>query len=277
MIDADYHVHPGYSKDASGSIEDYCKRALKIGIKELCFTPHLDLDPFRAEMDDWVRVKGRIMAMRSDWLSHYLNEVEEMQEKYGPKGLRLKAGVEVDYAPHMENELRRVISDYPFDYVLGAIHCLDHIAISSSKENELYFKGKDLDEVLRHYFSVMEKAVRSGLFDAMAHFDGYRKYGIRHFGEEILLPNRALVEPVLELMAKNSVGLEANASAYRRGQEEPYPGKQILIWAKEAGVHVLACGSDCHLAGDLGKGLERVCSLLKELGFPPTHGFSRRA
>lgn len=274
---ADYHVHPGYSKDASGTIEEYCERAVEIGLEEICFTPHLDIDPARAELDDWIKIKGRIVSMRSDWLSHYFDEADVAEKRYEKDGLRLRRGIEVDYAPHVEHELRGIISNYPFDYVLGAIHCLDHIAISARAESDSYFRGKTMDKVLTDYFSAMSEAISSGLFDCIAHFDGYRKYGIRHFGDKILSPKRDAVEPVLRLMADSGVGLEINSAAFRQGQKEPYPGLEILAWAKEAEVGVLTCGSDCHSVEDLGEGLDRTHRILKELGFPPTCSFSRRA
>ncbi len=272
---ADYHIHPHYSKDASGSVEQYCERAVEIGLTEICFTPHLDIDPERAEIDDWVKVGGRIVSMRSDWLSYYLAEVEELKEQYERKGLSLRAGIEIDYAPRIEDELRRIVSDHPFHYVLGAVHCLDHIAISARAESQSYFRGKTMDEVLTAYFVAMKQAVGSGLFDCIAHFDGYRKYGLHHFGSQILSPKRDLVEPVLQLMADNGVGLEINTSAFRHGQEEPYPGRAILTWAKEIGVRVPCCGSDCHSVDDLGEGLEAAHQILKELQFPPINSFTR--
>jgi len=272
---ADYHVHPGYSKDASGSIREYSERAVEIGLEEICFTPHLDIDPERAQLDDWIRVGGKVVSMRSNWLTLYLNEVEELRDEFESKGLRLRIGIEIDYAPDIEDELKEIIYQHPFDYVLGAVHCLDHIAISSGAESALYFRGKSLDEVLIHYFSSLSQAVSSGLFDCIAHFDGYRKYGLHHFGAEILSPPRDLVEPVLRLMMVEEVGLEINTSAFRHGQEEPYPGKVILTWAKEIGVPVLACGSDCHSVKDLGEKLDEAQRILKELGFPKTSSLKR--
>ncbi len=276
MMKADYHVHPDYSKDASGSVRDYCERAVEMGLEEICFTPHLDIDPERAEIDDWIKVGGAIVSMRSNWLTYYLNEVEELRKKYESKGLRLRTGIEVDYAPGIEAELGGIVSEYPFDYVLGAVHCLDHVAISARDESAHYFRDKTLDEVLTNYFRAMSQAVSSGLFDCMAHFDGYRKYGIRAFGKPILAPRRELVQPVLGLMADGEVGLEVNASAFRHGQDEPYPGKTILTWARETGVSVLTCGSDCHSVDQLGEGLDRARRILEELGLPATQSFRSR-
>jgi histidinol-phosphatase (PHP family) len=37
----DYHIHPNYSIDAEGEVEDFCKAALNAGLKEIAFTESL--------------------------------------------------------------------------------------------------------------------------------------------------------------------------------------------------------------------------------------------
>jgi len=52
----DYHVHPDYSLDATGSVQEHCRRAVELGLAEICFTTHFDADPAFAREDGWVRV-----------------------------------------------------------------------------------------------------------------------------------------------------------------------------------------------------------------------------
>ena len=59
----DCHVHPDFSLDASGTIEEYCEKALQIGLKGICFTSHFDIDPERKEIDAFMRVKGKITPL----------------------------------------------------------------------------------------------------------------------------------------------------------------------------------------------------------------------
>ncbi|HHX94976.1 MAG TPA: PHP domain-containing protein, partial [Clostridia bacterium] len=55
----DYHVHPDYSIDASPvKIRQYCRRALELGIVEICFTTHVELDPVRKEKDNFALLNG---------------------------------------------------------------------------------------------------------------------------------------------------------------------------------------------------------------------------
>jgi histidinol-phosphatase (PHP family) len=263
--EADYHVHPGYSLDATGTVDQYCRRALKLGLKEICVTTHYDSDPFRKDMDPFMQLNGKIVPLSADSVQRYLDDVREAEKKYHPAGLTVKAGLEVDYAPHLEEKLRRELTGFDLDYRLGAVHCLDHIAITASAEAEAYFKNKSAGEMLSEYYTVLRRAVQSGLFDVIAHLDIYRKYGLGFYGEEILSGHTGLVEPVLELMVKYDVGMEINTGVLRRGHKEFCPGLEILDLALRTGVKIAAFGSDAHRVEELGQGIHEAYLHVEEL------------
>jgi histidinol-phosphatase (PHP family) len=148
---------------------------------------------------------------------------------------------------------------------MGAVHCLDHIAISASNEAVRYFKKKSAGEMISEYYKALKMAVESGLFDVMAHLDIYKKYGLGYFGEEVLSGHRGLVEPVLELMVQNNVGMEINAGVLRKGHKEFCPGTEILNMALKMGVKISAFGSDAHKVDQLGEGIREAYLLVEEL------------
>ena len=41
----DYHLHTDNSFDSTARMEDYCRRAIEIGLAEIAFTEHYDLNP----------------------------------------------------------------------------------------------------------------------------------------------------------------------------------------------------------------------------------------
>jgi len=252
---ADYHIHPDYSKDATGSIDEYCRRALELGLDEICFTTHYDRDPFRKEIDPFMRVDGEILPVSEEVVGRYIQDVRQANERYRPQGLSVKAGLEVDYAPHYEPTLRDDLTRFNLDYILGAVHCLDHLAITASEEAASCFKHRSMESLVTEYYRVLNQAVESGLFDVMAHLDIYRKHGLDYYGERILTAHRGLVEPVLEAMAKHDVGLEINTGILRRGHDEPSPGLEIVDLAVSMGVRITAFGSDAHRVEQLGEGI----------------------
>jgi histidinol-phosphatase (PHP family) len=262
---ADYHVHPGYSLDATGTVDQYCRRALELGIEEICFTTHYDSDPCRKDIDPFVQVDGEIVPLSAESIKGYTDDVRRAGEKYGPSGLAVRVGLEVDFAPHMEEKLRRELIQFDLDYRLGAVHCLDHIAITASNEAEEYFKTKSAVQMLSEYYGVLQRAVQSGLFEVMAHLDIYRKYGLSFYGEEILTGHAGLVEPVLELMAENDVGIEINTGVLRKGHKEFCPALELVKLALEKGVKIAAYGSDAHRVDQLGEGIKEAYLEVEQL------------
>ncbi|MGB8657907.1 MAG: histidinol-phosphatase [Candidatus Zixiibacteriota bacterium] len=265
LDEADWHVHPDYSLDAEGSIDQYCQKALELGLKEICFVTHYDSDPFRKDDDPFMRIDGKIVPLSKESVETYLDDVRRAQKKFSPEGLSVKAGLEIDYSPHIEDKLRQDLSFLDLDYLLGAVHCLDHVAISASNEAERYFERKNLEEMVEEYYGSLMHAVESGLFDAMAHLDIYKKYGLRFYGGRILTAHHGLVEPVLKLMAKSDVGMEINTGVLRKGHDEFCPGREILEMVLEAGVSIAAFGSDAHAIEDLGKGIEEAYVMVERL------------
>jgi histidinol-phosphatase (PHP family) len=122
-----------------------------------------------------------------------------------------------------------------------------------------------MEETIEEYYKVLKQTVGSGLFDAIAHLDIYKKYGLGFYGEKILTAHSGLVEPVLELMVKNNVGMEINTGVLRRGHKEFCPGLEILNLALRMGVNIVALGSDAHKIEHLGKGIEEAYMLVERL------------
>lgn len=259
----DYHVHPYYSLDAEGTVDEYCRKALSLGLTEVGFTPHLELDLHRSALDDKVRLGDSVVPMRSDWIRIFAQDVERAREKYP---LELRVGIEVGYDEEIEGELKELLKRYPFDFCLGAIHCLDHVAITDRREYELYYRKRSVREVLSSYFTELDKAIRSQLFDAIAHIDVYKKYGMGYYGEEILELEREFIFDALALMVRHDVALEVNTAGLRRVGDF-YPPESILKSGAEMGVEKVIIGSDCHEVEQLARGVEQAVGLVRSVGF----------
>jgi histidinol-phosphatase (PHP family) len=267
----DYHVHSDYSIDATGAVAEFCDRALKLGLREICFTQHYDLEPLER-----ARLNGRLVPMDSDWLDHYLDDVEKARDVYKGTGLKIKFGVEVGCSHRYLKEIGKNLKQYSFDYVIGSIHYLDEMRISEPTETWLRFRGLSAREVCRRYYLEMERVVKTGLFDAIGHFDIYKKYGARFFGEDIFHGYEGLVEPIFDHMASNSIGLEVNTQCFRKGLSEPSPSEEILKIAKERGIRVITLGSDCHSVAQLGMDLDKAVRIVENAGFQHIYTFTLR-
>jgi histidinol-phosphatase (PHP family) len=266
----DCHVHPDFSLDAQGKIEEYCNKAKELGLSGLCFTPHLELDPLRPR-DDQVRLSGQIVSMRSGWLDEYEGQVEAARRKF-PE-LFIGLGIEIGYTPGLEDLFRSIVNAHQFDLVLGAIHCLRHISITDDDEYESYFQDRSPKEICEDYFALLKLAIESEIFDVIAHLDVYKKYGVDK--ERLSDEARPFLGPTLKLMAQKGVGLEINTAGLRKGPGETYPSRAILSQAQAEGIKTITLGSDAHRVEDLGKGLLEAEQLAESLGFNST-SFRRR-
>jgi len=267
----DYHIHPGYSIDAEPcSITDYCSRAVATGLTEICFTPHLEVDPVRRHLDWFVRDKGRVLPMEDlKWLDSYFKDIEAARLEWGGQGLTVQAGLEVGYDLGLEKTIERVVSGYPFDFVLGSVHCLEHLAISSLRDSKLYFPGKELGQVVQEYFNTLEEAVNSELFDCIGHVDLYRRYGCLYFSEEVLQAHEGIAAPLFKKIAEKGMGLEINTSSLRRGHNDFHPTGAMTEMAIRSGVRIFTVGSDAHRLDELGCGVEAALKKLSDLGIKP--------
>ncbi|NMB34828.1 MAG: histidinol-phosphatase [Firmicutes bacterium] len=265
-VKTDYHIHPDYSPDASpASIRDYCCRAVELGLAEICFTTHVELDPVRREVDNFVIVNGRrVSVFNPRWLDNYFTEISRAQREFKGAGLNVKAGVEVGYCPGTEKDIENITANHPFDYVLGAVHCINHVAISSRQESPHYFRHNSITELGRDYFGTLKEAVNTGLFDCIAHLDLYRRYGTKYYGSDVFTVHRGFIEPIFKEMARRGMGLEINTSSRRRGLKEFHPCREIVALAAEAGIEIFTVGSDAHAPEQLGEHIGQALSLLAE-------------
>ncbi len=58
MIDS--HLHTGITIDASGTMEDYCKKAVELGYKYICFTNHMEMDDALSGVYDYAMYDGDV-------------------------------------------------------------------------------------------------------------------------------------------------------------------------------------------------------------------------
>ena len=273
----DYHVHPDYSIDASPvKIRDYCQKALELELREICFTTHVELDPVRREKDNFINVNGeRVSVFNYTWLDSYFAEIARAQDEFKHTNLKVKAGIEIGYNRGCEKHVEKIVNNYPFDFVMGAIHCLNHIAISSMLESSRYFQSKSLGELRTDYFTTLQEAVNTGFFDSIAHVDLYLRYGIRNYGPGVLTIHRGAVEPVFSEMSRRGMGLEINTSSRRRGLKEFHPAGEMLALAVKSGIKIFTVGSDAHSLEDLGGYINEALEILKEYKLR-NHVFNRR-
>lgn len=262
---SDHHVHPDYSFDAEGSIEDYCRMAFNIGLKEICFTTHYDADPARIDHEGFMIIDGQKEKLSDEAVGHYLDDIKKATDKYGHFGLVVEGGLEFGYFPGCEKLVSHLHSKFRLDYRLGAVHSIDGLCICYKEEAQKLFSKYTLAQMADRYFETVDQCAATGVFDCLAHLDIYRRYGLEYYGDEILTIHRGRIEKLFETMIKYEVGYELNTSAIRHGHNEYYPNMEIVNQARSAGARLISLGSDAHRPDDLALDFDVATAVAYEL------------
>jgi histidinol-phosphatase (PHP family) len=266
---SDFHIHPSYSIDGAGTIRQYCDRAIELGIRHICFTTHYDSNPSRVEQDGYWHDNGARVRMSDSLLEKYLSEIEKAQVFFAEFGLSIYKGLEIDYFPGVEKEAERVKANFPLDFVIGSVHCLEDVGISDKNEAPAYFNHKTLDQMIDDTIALQIGAAECRLFDTIAHLDYYVRYSRQYYGDSIDLVEPARFDPLFKVLLRNNVGIEINTSPYRYGKSGFHPAERILERAISQGVVISSVGSDSHKPANLGLGIADAFAFLERHNIAP--------
>ncbi len=260
----DYHVHSNTSKDSKAEIKDYCRRAIELGISEICFTNHHEWPEIAGDLED-----DGGYTLSEDAFERYHAEVEKARELF--PGLKVLFGVEIGYKEGHEADIRKYVEDHDFDFVLVSYHWLDGIPLPDSTY-EHNFSRQELLGIYKKYFQGLKNIVRMGCFDSLAHLDVFaRSLGGLEFADY-----KAILYDFIDEMKNHEICFELNTSGWRRHTKEQHPNSDILKALFEKGIRNVTIGSDCHKVEELGFMLESGKRLLKETGFKEFCTFEKR-
>ncbi|MFW5998784.1 MAG: histidinol-phosphatase [Bacillota bacterium] len=245
MYIVDYHTHPfGHGeKNMNKSVyTDYIKQAIRNNVKELGFSDH----------DDYF--------YKIDW-----NLLFELKEK---SDLKIKIGMEFDYIPEEEKNIRKKIEKISFDYCIGSVHKIgdwefDHPAYKNEYNN------RSIESIYMDYYDLLKKAVKSDLFDIIGHLDLIKIFNFKPENMDIM----DLVFPVLKLIKRYKMVIELNINGLNKPVEEMYPSERILKKAEEMEIPITT-GSDAHNYKRVGNDLKKAYNILTDIGYKTVATFS---
>ena len=256
----DYHIHTPLCQHAVGELEEYVDAAILKGLEEIGFADHIPLPHNLAS-----RVR-----MREDELEYYVNEVSRLQHAY--KGdISIKLGLEADFIEGIEDYIEEITHRYPFDYILGSVHYFDADACQSSWDADI-ISELGVDTAVKRYFSLLQQAIRTGLYDCIAHFDVIKRSCVlipeEHYDE--------FVYDTLAMMGRHNLCIEINTSGFtHRGVTESYPGEKVIAQLNSFGVPVTV-NSDAHAPHHVGRHFDSVRPMLLRHGIRELVRFDKR-
>lgn len=254
----DYHTHHERCGHAVGKLEEYVQRGIELGLQRLGLSDHLPLihvDPASYYPE---------MAMPMAELPRYVEECLTLKERY--RGvIDLRVGLEADYIEGYEEQIREILSPYPWDYLIGSVHFLGEWDITDHRQVHGW-EGKDALEVYRLYYDAVKKSALSGLYDIIGHMDVIKRFGYGPQTPEGTAEVRTLELETLKVIADSGIAMELNASGLTKPCAEMFPAEHLLQEALKLGIP-LTLGSDAHDPAKLGDGLQEARSMLWHTGF----------
>ncbi len=258
----DYHNHTTRCGHASGTMEEYAERAVDAGLAEIGFSDHLYL---------YFLPPGRrdpTLAMREEELPEYVESVLKLRDRYAGR-IDVRLGLEADYFPGREEDLRSILQPYPWDYVYGSVHFLDDWGFDDPRHLDRYGDW-DIDELYAYYFGHVKSAARSGLFDVMGHLDLVKKFGHRAKKDV-----SALYCGVAATLKDSGVAVEVSTAGLRKPVGEIYPGPDLLAECARQGVPA-TMASDSHSPSEVARDLDKAVAALRAAGYDSFVRFDRR-
>jgi histidinol-phosphatase (PHP family) len=272
MIKADYHLHSSFSSDSETPMESQIEKAIELGLEEICFTEHMDLD--------YPKEYGEFNFS----IEEYFKKIKEMQEKYSGK-INIYKGVEFGLVPEIGERYDELANQHDFDFIIGSTHLYNNLDPYFSD----YWEGRTPYQGTMMYFEKILENIQNYInYDTLGHLDYIIRYQeIKENPErnKVLLFNNYsyseygdILDEILKHIIYQGKALEVNAAGYRYGLGAPNPQYSTLVRYKELGGELITIGSDAHKSEHLGYSYDKVEALLKEVGiryYATFHGRER--
>lgn len=242
----DYHMHSIVSFDGHDSGLQLVQAAKAAGLKEICFTDHLDYDPL-----------GKMGVLAFD-TARYNAEYDCLQME----GLKIRRGMEFGMTTDNRAQFKADLKRCPFDFVLGSIHFVDDLDVYF----EEYWHDKTVFEAERRYLEATLDCVRlHDDFDVLAHLTYIGKTSSHHAPRPVpFAEHRELIDEILKTVAQKGKGLEMNTSGVDRCGGF-LPTEDYFRRFKEFGGQIVTVGSDAHTATRVGQYSFEACEILKDI------------
>jgi len=254
-------MHSKYSIDGEMTMEEACLRAVELGLDEIAFTDHIDLD--WPDYDIEFNIQD---------LENYLSDIERLADRF--KGqLIIKKGIEIGLQPHVFEENSRIIQSYPFDFVIGSVHLVDRM----DPYLGAYYEGKTKEQSYRCYYQeILNLITDYDDFDVLGHLDYVRRYSPYPYNIEDAMLAFDIIEEILKTLINKGKGIEVNTSGYRHASQRPLPNFSVVRRYRELGGEIITIGSDAHKVEHLGYKLKDAVQKVKECGFHYLTSFEQR-
>lgn len=257
----DYHVHTNFSCDSSYDMEDVVKDAITLGLKEICFTDHVDYG-IKADWDD----ENPIIYRNNKIVYNvnypiYFKKIEELINKYKDE-INIKKGLEFGIQYHTIDKFQKLFNSYDLDFILLSIHQIGNSEFWTGEFQE----KKTIEECYDGYYNELFKVVQNYHdYSVLAHMDIMRRYVDDK--SDYFEYCKKDIEKILKYIIEDGKGIEVNTSSFLYKVDGLTPSIEIINLYHRLGGRIITIGSDSHGPERLGSHIKYIRKILKEIGF----------
>ena len=251
----DIHNHTTLCNHATGTTEEYIKRAIELKIDIFGFSEHAPMN-----FDQHYRLKLEDKEF-------YENDVLSLKEKY-KKDIKILLGYEVDYLKG-DYILDEVLNS-KVDYLIGSVHFINDGWGFDNPEFIGQYKSKNIDTIWEDYFEAITDMAKSNKFDIVGHLDLIKVFKFLPQKDIKSIANKALKQ-----IKKANMTIELNSAGFRKPIGEQYPSKELLELCYELDIPI-TFSSDAHSVEQVGLNYEKVTKIAKKIGYSKCTYFEQR-
>lgn len=253
MIDG--HVHLENGPLTKEYVYELIDGAILKGIDELQILDHTHrFKEFAPLYEPHRKIKAQDNWLNTDLrnsIYEYIELIEQMKKEKLP--IKVRFGLEVCYQPEEEDFLREILKIYNWDFLIGSIHAVYHIAYDSSWSLDELWHKYNVDDIYREYFNNSYKLVESDLFTQIGHPDTIKMFNI--------YPSYDLTdsfEKLAELCHKHNILVENNVGCYYRYHHKDMGLNDDVLKIFKKHQCKMITVSDAHYPKDVGSYIKDV-------------------
>lgn len=256
MIDG--HMHLEYGPLSKEYVLEFVNAAKKQGLDEIQILDHshrfIEFEPIYEELKQYEVQKKWLENKKMKFKDHLKDYVSLMQEvKKMDLPVKVSYGLEVCFVPKHEAYIKEILSQYPFDFVVGAIHSIDGILYDMNFSEDLLWSQYPVDHIYKRYYELVFDLIQSDLFSQLAHPDTIKLF--HYYPSYDLKPT---YHQLAKLLKQHHMKAENNTGCYYRYHHEDMGLSDTLLQIlKEHDVEIITA-SDAHQPSHVGMYIKEV-------------------
>lgn len=269
MTRQDFTLHTHTCEfDGKNTAAEMIAAARKAGFKTIGISNHFIVHP---------TIKHTKMfgaAVGGGYSSMYSSSFDEALEKFKPHydelsrlqdanpDIQILRGMEVDLFPTNQwaDGFAKSYEILKPDYLIGAGHFVEYAGTVCNVHDMAVVDPKTCDEMIKIYWSNIQRLAQSGMFNWLAHLDLPKK---KELGEQKKWDT--LKQETIDIIADAGIPVEINTSGYKLGTFQPYPGPKIQKMLAAHNIPVLL-SDDAHDVERIGRNFDLADTMVRGNG-----------